>query len=169
MITGIAWIGASFYFIWLDNHLEAPKATEDTEKGVSGELWSVHGGGMYHAQKYQLAPAVLPDTLHWFKWEAYTTWISGMFMLALMYWYGAEIYLIDPRVAELSKPVAIRALKVAVIVGTALALINHGEKLLALSISLQDSVKIILSYLVPYGVSTWSAVGAIKEGFSDND
>ncbi len=68
-----------------------------------------------------------------------------------------------------SKPVAIRALKVAVIVGTALALINHGEKFLALSISLQDSVKIILSYLVPYGVSTWSAVGAIKEGFSDND
>ncbi len=107
MITGIAWIGASFYFIWLDNHLEAPKASEDTDKGVSGELWSVHGGGMYHAQKYQLAPAVLPDTLHWFKWEAYTTWISGMFMLALMYWYGAEIYLIDPRVAELSKPVAI--------------------------------------------------------------
>ncbi|MFK7855061.1 MAG: urate hydroxylase PuuD [Granulosicoccus sp.] len=107
MITGIAWIGASFYFIWLDNHLEAPKASEDSEKGVSGELWSVHGGGMYHAQKYQLAPVLMPETLHWFKWEAYTTWITGMFMLALMYWYGAELYLIDPGVADLSKPVAI--------------------------------------------------------------
>jgi len=107
MITGIAWIGASFYFIWLDNHLEDPKLSEDSNKGVSGELWSVHGGGMYHAQKYKVVPEKLPETLHWFKWEAYTTWISGMFMMALMYWYGAEIYLIDPAVAELSKPVAI--------------------------------------------------------------
>ncbi len=107
MITGIAWIGASFYFIWLDNHLETPKEQADAEKGVSGELWSVHGGGVYHAQKYQVAPPVLPERLHWFKWEAYTTWISGMFMMALMYWYGAEIYLIDPGVAALSKPAAI--------------------------------------------------------------
>jgi len=107
MITGIAWIGASFYFIWLDNSLEPPKSSEDSAKGVSGEVWSVHGGGMYHAQKYQVAAARLPETLHWFKWEAYTTWISGMFMLALMYWYAAEIYLIDPGVAALSKPVAI--------------------------------------------------------------
>ena len=107
MITGIAWIGASFYFIWLDNSLETPKSSDDAEKGVSGELWSVHGGGMYHAQKYHLAPAQMPEHLHWFKWEAYTTWISGMFMLALMYWYGAEIYTIDPGVASLSKPVAI--------------------------------------------------------------
>lgn len=107
MITGIAWIGASFYFVWLDNHLQAPKEQSDSEQGVSGEIWSVHGGGFYHAQKYQVAPPELPETLHWFKWEAYTTWISGMFMLALMYWYGAEIYLIDPGVLNLSKPVAI--------------------------------------------------------------
>lgn len=115
MITGIAWIGASFYFIWLDNSLETPKSKADTDKGVSGEVWSVHGGGMYHAQKYRLAPEQMPEQLHWFKWEAYTTWITGMFMLALMYWYGAEIYLIDPGVAELSKSVAI-AIGVAVIV-----------------------------------------------------
>ena len=114
MITGIAWIGASIYFIWLDNSLETPKSSEDSAKGVSGEVWSVHGGGMYHAQKYKLAPAVMPEHLHWFKWEAYTTWISGMFMLALMYWYGAEIYLIDPGVAALSRPVAI-AIGIAVI------------------------------------------------------
>ena len=107
MITGIAWIGASFYFVWLDNHLEAPKESTDVDKGVSGEVWSVHGGGFYHAQKYQVAPPKLPETLHWFKWEAYTTWISGMFMMAIMYWYSAEIYLIDAGVADISKPVAI--------------------------------------------------------------
>ena len=107
MITGIAWIGASFYFIWLDNSLETPKAKEDSEKGISGEVWSVHGGGMYHAQKYQVLPDKMPEHLHWFKWEAYTTWITGMFMMAIMYWYSAEIYLIDPGVAAISKPVAI--------------------------------------------------------------
>ena len=106
-ITGIAWIGSSFYFVWLDNHLEAPKDAADSEKGVGGELWSVHGGGFYHAQKYRVAPKVLPDNLHWFKWEAYTTWMSGMFLLALVYWYGAEVYLIDPTVAQLSVPAAI--------------------------------------------------------------
>lgn len=117
MITGIAWIGASFYFVWLDNHLEAPKSKNDSDKGVAGEVWSVHGGGFYHAQKYQVAPAKLPETLHWFKWEAYTTWISGMFMLALMYWYSAEIYLIDPGVASLSKPVAVIIGMVVIIAG----------------------------------------------------
>lgn len=117
MITGIAWIGASFYFVWLDNHLQAPEDTADVEKGVGGEVWSVHGGGFYHAQKYKVAPAKIPDTLHWFKWEAYTTWISGMFMLALIYWYSAEIYLIDPAVADISKPVAILIGCLTIIIG----------------------------------------------------
>ena len=107
LVTGIAWIGASFYFVWLDNHLQAPKVASDEERGVGGEVWSVHGGGFYHAQKYKVAPPELPGTLHWFKWEAYTTWITGMFLIALMYWYQAEIYLIDPGVLALSKPVAI--------------------------------------------------------------
>jgi len=106
-ITGIAWIGSSFYFVWLDNHLEAPKDAADDEKGVGGELWSVHGGGFYHAQKYRVAPQVLPETLHWFKWEAYTTWITGMFLLILVYWYGAEVYLIDRSVADLTATAAI--------------------------------------------------------------
>ena len=108
-VAGIAWIGSSFYFVWLDNHLEAPKAAGDVERGVGGELWSVHGGGFYHAQKYKVAPAELPQTLHWFKWEAYTTWLSGTFLLALVYWYGAEVYLIDPAVADLSAPAAVAA------------------------------------------------------------
>jgi uncharacterized membrane protein len=107
MITGIAWIGASFYFIWLDNHLEPPHSQEDDAKGVGGELWSVHGGGFYHAQKYRVAPAALPETLHWFKWEAYTTWLSGMLLLAVVYWHGAGVYLIDPAIMALSPPAAV--------------------------------------------------------------
>ena len=115
-ITGIAWIGSSFYFIWLDNHLEKPRDASDTAKGVSGEVWSLHGGGFYHAQKYTLAPRVLPETLHWFKWEAYSTWLSGMFLLILLYWYGAGVYLIDPAIAALSAPYAI-ALAAGCIIG----------------------------------------------------
>ncbi len=107
MIFGIAWVGASFYFVWLDNHLQKPLQQNDIDRGVGGELWAVHGGGFYHSQKYQVAPPQLPGTLHWFKWEAYTTWLSGMFLMVLLYWYQAEIYLIDPSVADLSKPVAI--------------------------------------------------------------
>jgi uncharacterized membrane protein len=106
-ITGVAWIGASFYFIWLDNHLETPRSAEDVDKGVGGEVWSVHGGGFYHAQKYKVAPQVIPETLHWFKWEAYSTWLSGMFLLVLVYWYGAQVYLIDSSVAELTSLAAV--------------------------------------------------------------
>lgn len=107
LIVGIAWIGASLYFVFLDNHLTEPKDSSDRDKGVGGELWAVHGGGFYHAQKYKVAPPNLPEKLHWFKWEAYWTWLSGIFLLALIYWYSAEIYLIDASVAGLSKPVAI--------------------------------------------------------------
>ena len=115
-ITGVAWIGSSFYFVWLDNHLQAPRDAGDEGKGVGGEVWSVHGGGFYHAQKYKVAPSVLPETLHWFKWEAYSTWLSGMFLLILLYWYGAEVYLIDPTVAELTPMVAV-TIAAALIVG----------------------------------------------------
>ena len=102
VVAGIAWIGSSFYFIWLDDHLRAPVDPADEGKGVGGEAWSVHGGGFYHAQKYRVAPQVIPSPLHWFKWEAYTTWWSGIFLTALIYWYGAGIYLVDPAVADLS-------------------------------------------------------------------
>lgn len=115
-ISGIAWIGSSFYFVWLDNHLQAVGDSSDETGGIGGELWSVHGGGFYHARKYKVAPPELPDTLYWFKWEAYTTWMSGMFLLALIYWYGAEVYLIDPAVAELSNTAAI-GVAVAVLAG----------------------------------------------------
>src|SRR5260370_22421437 len=107
LITGIAWIGASFYFVWLDNHLLPPADGELSRKGVGGELWAVHGGGFYNAQKYRVAPQVLPASLHWFYWEAYSTFLSGLFLLALLYYAQAEIYLIDPRVLPLAKPAAI--------------------------------------------------------------
>ena len=108
VIAGIAWIGASFYFVWLDNHLEPPLAgAEPMDPNVAGELWAVHGGGFYRSRKYRVAPAVLPPTLHWFYWEAYTTWLSGFGLLCLLYFLRAEAYLIDPTVAALTKPEAI--------------------------------------------------------------
>jgi uncharacterized membrane protein len=107
LIAGIAWIGASFYFIWLDNHLLPPVDPQLEDKGVAGELWAVHGGGFYNSHKYRVAPASLPPLLHWFYWEAYTTFLSGFFLLCLLYYGQAEVYLIDPSVAALSKPLAI--------------------------------------------------------------
>jgi uncharacterized membrane protein len=108
IVAGIAWIGASFYFVWLDNHLLAPIADQaGTQGDVSGELWAVHGGGFYHSQKYRVAPRMLPATLHWFYWEAYTTWLSGFGLLCLLYFWRAEAYLIDPSVAALTRPTAI--------------------------------------------------------------
>ena len=84
--AGIAWIGTSFYFVWLDDNLTRPRHPEDEKGGVNGELWSVHGGGFYHNQKYLTGPTSepLPENLHWFKWEAYTTWLSGIAMLAIV-------------------------------------------------------------------------------------
>jgi uncharacterized membrane protein len=98
VIVGIAWIGASLYFIWLDNHLEPARDAK-----LAGELWAVHGGGFYRVEKFRTAPAALPKTLHWFKWEAYWTWITGFALLATMYYASAELYLIDPGVKPLSK------------------------------------------------------------------
>jgi uncharacterized membrane protein len=106
LVAGIAWIGSSFYFIWLDNHLLPPADPALAQRGVAGELWAVHGGGFYNSQKYRVAPTVLPPSLHWFYWEAYTTFLSGAFLLGLLYYGQAELYLIDPSVTALSKPVA---------------------------------------------------------------
>src|ERR1700712_170127 len=103
VITGIAWIGASFYFVWLDNSIRPPApGSELAKKGVGGELWAVHGGGFYNPQKYLVAPAALPEKLHWFKWEAYTTWLSGSALLILVYWLKAGTMMVDSNVAALS-------------------------------------------------------------------
>jgi len=103
IITGIAWIGASFYFVWLDNTIKPPAPGSDLErKGVAGELWAVHGGGFYNPQKYLVAPAELPKELHWFKWEAYSTWLSGFALLTIVYYMNAKAMMIDRSVADLS-------------------------------------------------------------------
>lgn len=114
-VAGISWIGASFYFIWLDDNLTAPQKPEDARRGVLGELWSVHGGGFYHNQKYLTGPKDEPlsQNLHWFKWEAYSTWLSGMAMLAVVYYANASAYLIDTSVMNLTPAAAI-----AVSIGT---------------------------------------------------
>jgi len=112
LTAGIAWIGSSFYFVWLDNHLVPPKEGE-----ASGEVWSVHGGGFYHKQKYAVAPSKMPEDLHWFKWEAYTTWITGFSLLVLMYYVGANSYLIDPAKAGLSQAAAIAIGLASLVVG----------------------------------------------------
>ena len=103
IIAGVTWIGSSFYFIWLDNSLDAPAPGSDAaQKGVGGELWAVHGGGFYNPQKYLVAPAALPEKLHWFKWEAYTTWLSGTALLVLVYWLKAGTMMVDGNVRALT-------------------------------------------------------------------
>ena len=89
IITGIAWIGSSFYFIWLDARLNVPPRDPEN-RDVAGDLWAVHGGGFYHAQKYKVAPAQLPEPLHWFKWEAYFTWMTGVALFIVGYYLNAE-------------------------------------------------------------------------------
>ncbi len=99
VVAGVVWIGESFYFMWLDASLEK---LEDTPDGVKGESWSVHGGGFYRVLKFQVAPPVMPKTLHWFVWEAMTTWGTGIFLLAVVYWMQAEAYMVDTGVADLT-------------------------------------------------------------------
>ena len=101
VVAGIAWIGASFYFIRLDLGLRPTKNKDDDARGIVGEYWGVHGGGFYHSQKYRVSPPELPEPLHWFKWEAYTTWLSGFALLVLLYWLDAGDRLVDPAVADL--------------------------------------------------------------------
>ncbi len=102
VIAAMAWIGASFYFIALDNHLEPPRDPDDAKRGVGGEAWEVHGGGFYRVEKFRVAPERLPEPLHWFKWEAYTTWLSGFALFIAVYYSHASSFLIDTSVADLT-------------------------------------------------------------------
>ena len=103
-IVGVAWIGASFYFNWLENHLnrQAPQ-----DKGIDGNLWAVHGGGFYHLKKFTNGPEKLPEVLHWFKWEAYMTFVSGFTLLCIVYYYNAQAMMIDTAVRDISTASAI--------------------------------------------------------------
>jgi len=106
VVAGIAWIGASFYFAWLDNSLQAPPE-EKAKQGVSGDLWAIHGGGFYEVAKYKNGPQQMPTTLHWFKWEAYTSWITGILLFSLLYYVGADANLLDTSKSDLDKVHAI--------------------------------------------------------------
>jgi uncharacterized membrane protein len=107
VVAGIVWIGTSFYFVALDNHLGRPREERDVDDGVGGETWEIHGGGFYRISKWTVAPRELPEPLHWFKWEAYATWLSGFALLVVLYYVDAETYLIDKSVRDISPATAI--------------------------------------------------------------
>lgn len=107
VVAGIVWIGTSFYFVALDNHLGRPKEQRDVDDGVGGETWEIHGGGFYRISKWTVAPRELPEPLHWFKWEAYATWLSGFALLVVLYYFDAETYLIDKSVRDISPASAV--------------------------------------------------------------
>ena len=107
IITGIAWIGASFYFVSLDNSLTPPKNKADADRGVGGEQWGVHGGGFYHHQKYPVSPGYVPAQLHWSMWESYSTWLTGFALFTVMYLYNASTFLIDKTLFDWSPAAAV--------------------------------------------------------------
>lgn len=109
VITAIAWVGSSFYFVFLDNSLTKPTAPELKQKGVDGELWAVHGGGFYNPQKYLVAPKQLPEHLHWFYWESYSTWLTGFGLFTVLYLFNAGTFLVDKSVHDWSAGTAIGA------------------------------------------------------------
>ena len=110
VIVAIAWIGSSFYFVFLDNSLTPPQDPALKDKGVTGELWAVHGGGFYHPQKYGVAPKQMPEHLHWFYWESYSTWLTGFALFTVMYLFNAATFLVDKQVLDWSPAAAIAAL-----------------------------------------------------------
>ena len=107
VIVAIAWIGSSFYFVFLDSSLTPPEDEQLKKDGVSGELWAVHGGGFYHPVKFAVSPPKLPDHLHWFYWESYSTWLSGFALFLISYIWSPSVYLIDPKVFDWSPAAAI--------------------------------------------------------------
>jgi uncharacterized membrane protein len=138
VIAAIVWIGTSFYFVALDNHLRPPADERDAERGVGGESWEVHGGGFYRVEKFRVAPATLPEPLHWFKWEAYTTWLSGFALFIVVYYVHASSMLVDPSVADLGTweaiLISIGGLALAWLVYDALCRALRDERLLALAV-----------------------------------
>ena len=119
LTAGIAWIGASFFFVWLDDNLNRQVTEAERRRGIDGELWGVHGGGFYHSEKYLTGPVGEPlsNHLHWFYWEAYSTWLSGIAMLAIVYWFGASSFLIDKTVLDITPAEAIAISIGSIVVG----------------------------------------------------
>jgi len=150
VIAGVAWIGASFYFIWLDNHLETPPVWKQ-KKGIKGDLWAIHGGGFYEVAKYHLGPEQMPKTLHWFKWEAYTTWLTGVALLIIVYYANAQSYMLMPTSAITNPNMSILAglgiIAIAVI----------GYELLLRSLIPKDSLYFAVCMVAILSCLTWLA------------
>ena len=164
MVVAIGWIGTSFYFMALDYSLSK---RERMNPGVLGTAWQVHGGGFYHVEKYTVAPATLPDVLHWFKWEAYLTWVTGFGLLIVQYYFHAEAFLIDPGVMPLEPWQAI-AISVASLAagwfiydGLCRTKVGENTVLLALSVFALILIAAVLYTKVFSGRGAFIHVGAL--------
>src|SRR6266853_1318403 len=151
VIVGSAWIGTSFYYIALDYHRLPPKNDQVADAGVAGEVWEIHGGGFYRVEKYRVAPPTLPSPLHWFKWEAYTTWISGFGLLVVLYYANAATYLVDRSVADISPWAAVGISSGLLVVGwliydTLSRRLEDSDRLLAAALA-------VVIVITAYGVS----------------
>ena len=148
IITGVAWIGSSFYFMWLDSHLEKP---EQPKEGIEGELWMVHSGGFYQVEKIDVAPKVMPKTLHWFVWEATFTWITGVLLMVVIYYLGAKVFMVDPSVADISPlasvGIGVGAIVVAWFVYDALWASKFADR----HLSLMNALSLIALAAITYG------------------
>ena len=164
VMVGIAWIGTSFFFVWLDMSL---RANADAPEGVGGESWMVHGGGFYHAQKYLVAAEALPKELHWFKYEAYYTWVSGFLLLCLVYYFQARTFLIDPRVLDLTPVQAILLSAGALVAGWFVydrlckSPLGKRTRLLALAVYLLAVIFAFFFSLVFSGRAAFLHIGAL--------
>ena len=147
VITGIAWIGSSFFFNWLDSQLTPP---ENQEPKVEGELWMIHSGGFYQLEKTMISPSEIPRVLHWFKWEAYSTWISGIFLLGIVYYTGSGVYLIDSEIADLSYGMA-----VSISLGTILASWLVYDFLWVTDLGEKGWFPVMISFLLLFGIIWW--------------
>jgi uncharacterized membrane protein len=160
VIAGIAWIGSSFYFVHLDQSL---KPRESLPKGAYGDEWQVHGGGFYHMVKYLVAPPALPEHVTWFKWEAYATWLSGFALLAIVYYCGARLYMIDAQVLDIPPATAIAASLAGLLLGWVIydalcrSTLNKSDLKLALSV-----FAMVLAFTIIYG-HVYSGRGAFMQ------
>ncbi len=163
LIAGIMWVGNSMLFNWLDRNLVK---TPDAKDDVEGEMWMLHSGGFYHVVKQQLSPGQMPSILHWFKWQSYSTWISGIFMLAIVYYMGDGAFMVDPSVSAISPNVAI-AVGIGALVGGWLVYdllwrspLGKGRTAVALSLALAGGIVFLLTSLLS-GRAAYIHVGAM--------
>ncbi|MGN6651908.1 urate hydroxylase PuuD [Trinickia sp.] len=166
VIVAIAWIGESFYFVALDNSLKKPKDPVLVERGVFGELWHVHGGGFYNMQKYMVAPAQMPEDLHWSKWPSYTTWMSGFGLFTVLYLFSPSTYLIDPNVLAMSPVEAVAAALAFLAAGwivydSLCRLLGNKDGLLGLCVGVYVLVAAYLACHVFSGRAAYLIVGAM--------